>query len=379
LDDDEADMLLVAAQRALLDSVGPAYENLIGTLERLEPLAEGNHGAWSLPDGANYYDYQLAYYTTTDLTAAEIHQIGVEDVARIHHQMQDIMDEVGFEGTLQEFFAFMQEDEQFYYPDTDEGREDYLADARARIETMRGQLDDVFRLQPKADLTVRRVEEFREQSAGKAFYQMPALDGSRPGIYYANLYDMSQMPTYELEALAYHEGIPGHHMQIAIKQELEDLPRFRKFAYFGAYTEGWGLYAEKLPREMGFYEDPYSNFGRLSMELWRAARLVVDTGLHHKRWTMDEAVAYLDENTPNPHDDNVRGIQRYIVMPGQATSYKIGMIKILDLRERAKDALGEAFDIRDFHDEVLRNGALPLSVLEQQVDQWIARTEDNEP
>lgn len=377
LPQDEASMLMVAAQRALLDSVGPAYEALIERMERLAAEADGNKGAWALPDGPNYYNHRLSYYTSTDLTAEEIHDIGVRDVARIHGEMEDIMAEVGFDGSLQEFFAFMREDEQFYLPNTDEGREQYLEMARTAIDGMRERLDEVFGLKPRADMIVKRVEPFREQSAGKAFYQMPALDGSRPGIFYANLYDMTEMPTYQLEALAYHEGIPGHHMQIAIKQELEDLPRFRKFAYFGAYSEGWGLYAEKLPREMGFYEDPYSDFGRLSMELWRAARLVVDTGLHHKRWTREEAVAYLDENTPNPHKDNVRSIQRYLVMPGQATSYKIGMNKILDLRDRAREAMGDDFDIRVFHDVVLRDGSLPLTVLEQQVEEWIAEETGN--
>jgi len=219
---------------------------------------------------------------------------------------------------------------------------------------------------------VRAVEAFREKSAGKAFYSPPAPDGSRPGIYYANLYSMANMPTYQMEALAYHEGIPGHHMQLAISQELEGLPKFRKFGRYTAYTEGWGLYSEFLPKEMGFYEDPYSDFGRLAMELWRAARLVVDTGLHDKRWTRQEAIDYLMTNTPNPEGDAINAIQRYIVMPGQATAYKIGMLKIQDLREAAKIALGEDFNIREFHDVVLKDGPVPLAILEENVKAWVA-------
>ncbi|RMF07767.1 MAG: DUF885 domain-containing protein, partial [Alphaproteobacteria bacterium] len=373
LDQAESDRLVDEARAALLQSVKPAYEALIATLEELQPLAKGNHGVWALPDGEEYYRHQLAFYTTTDMTADEVHDFGLQEVARIHGEMRAIMKKVGFQGTLGDFFAFMREDEQFYYPNTDEGREQYLARAREIVENFKARLDEVFATKPKADLIVKRVEPFREKSAGKAFYQNPALDGSRPGIFYVNLYDMTQMPRYQLEALAYHEGIPGHHMQIAIEQELEDLPRFRRFTYFGAYTEGWGLYSELLPKEMGFYEDPYSDFGRLAMELWRAARLVVDTGLHAKKWSREQAIAYLDENTPNPHDDNVRAIERYLVMPGQATSYKIGMARILDLREKARSKLGEAFDIRGFHDVVLRDASLPLSILEEQVDAWIAK------
>jgi uncharacterized protein (DUF885 family) len=374
IDDKEKAELVQNARTALLESVKPAYQALVDRLQTLSKMADGNPGVWALPDGKAYYNYELGYYTTTGMTADEVHELGVQDVARIHDEMRTIMKEVGFDGTLADFFAFMREDQQFYYPNTDEGREEYLQQARDVVEAMKAKIDDFFAVKPKADMIVKRVEAFREKSAGKAFYQQPALDGSRPGIFYVNLYDMSQMPIYQLEALAYHEGTPGHHMQIAIKQELEGLPRFRKFAYFGAYTEGWGLYAEKLGKEMGFYEDPYSDFGRLAMELWRAARLVVDTGLHAKKWSREQAIAYLDENTPNPHDDNVRAIERYLVMPGQATSYKVGMIRILDLRAKAKSMLGQAFDIRGFHDVILKDAALPLSVLEEQVDRWVAAT-----
>ena len=236
---------------------------------------------------------------------------------------------------------------------------------------MKGELDAVFLTKPQADLEVRRVEAFREKAAGKAFYNRPAPDGSRPGYYYANLYKITDMPKYQMEALAYHEGIPGHHMQIAMAQELEGIPKFRKFGGYTAYTEGWGLYSEFLPKEMGFYEDPYSDFGRLAMEIWRAARLVVDTGLHDKKWTRQQAIDYLTTNTPNPLNDCVKAIERYIVMPGQATAYKIGMIKIQDLRADAKKRLGDKFDIREYHAVVLDSGPVPLNILEERVNDWV--------
>jgi len=239
---------------------------------------------------------------------------------------------------------------------------------------MEGRLDQLFLTKPKAALKVKAVEAFREKSAGKAFYQQPAPDGSRPGVYYANLYDMDAMPTYQMAALAYHEGLPGHHMQIAIKQELTDIPMFRKFGGYTAYTEGWGLYSEMIPKEIGLYQDPYSDFGRLAMELWRAVRLVVDTGIHTKQWTREEGIQYYSTNTPNAKSDAVKMVERHIVMPSQATAYKIGMLKIIELREKAKVALGNKFDIREFHDVVLRNGSLPLNVLSQLVNEYIEET-----
>ena len=248
-----------------------------------------------------------------------------------------------------------------------------MADAKAYIDTMEAKIPEYFGLTPEARMVVKRVEAFREKSAGKAFYQSPAIDGSRPGIYYANLYDMSAMPTYQMEALAYHEGIPGHHMQRAITQELKGIPDFQKYASFTAYTEGWGLYTEELGKDMGFYQDPYSDFGRLAMELWRACRLVVDTGLHAKRWSREEAIEYLVENTPNARYDAVKAIERYIAMPGQATAYMIGKLKIMELRDKSRAALGDKFDIRGFHDEVLKDGPVPLSLLENKIDAWIAQ------
>lgn len=371
---EQAAELTERAVQALTTAVGPAYQAAIEELTRQQLSATADDGAWKLPDGAAYYEARLKAMTTTDLTAAEIHQIGLDEVARIHAEMEAIMQQVGFEGDLQDFFEFMRTDPRFYKPETPEGREEYLAEARAAIARMEADLPNLFNTFPKAGMIVQAVEPFRERSAGKAFYNRPAPDGSRPGIYYANLYRMSDMPTYQLEALAFHEGIPGHHMQIAIAQELEGVPSFRRFGGYTAYSEGWGLYTELLPKEIGYYTDPYSDFGRLAMEIWRAARLVVDTGLHSKQWTREQAVQYLLENTPNPEGDARKAIDRYIVMPGQATAYKIGMIKIVELRERAKTELGDAFDIRDFHDVVLKNGAVPLAILEENVDAWIAET-----
>ena len=247
------------------------------------------------------------------------------------------------------------------------------------IDDMRGELDKLFMTKPKAEMVVRPVEAFREKSAGKAFYNSPAPDGSRPGIYYANTYDMTQMPKYQMEALAYHEGIPGHHMQLSIAQEMDGLPKFRRFdAHYTAYVEGWGLYSEYIPKEIGYYKDPYSDFGRLAMELWRACRLVVDTGIHAKKWTREKGIQFYKDNTPNPEGDCIKMVDRHIVMPGQATAYKIGMLKILELREKAKTALADKFDIRAFHEVVLSNGALPLDVLEELIDEYIEKFSDIE-
>jgi uncharacterized protein (DUF885 family) len=376
LSEQEQKLLLDEARVALITSVGPAYRNLISFLQQLEQQAGNDDGVWRFPDGAAFYQNRLARMTTTDYSAEQIHQLGLEQVARIHAEMRQIMQQVGFTGDLAEFFVFMREAPQFYYPDTEAGRAAYLAEATAVIDDMRTRLDELFLVKPKADMIVKAVEPFREQTAGKAFYQRPSMDGSRPGVYYANLYRMSDMPKYQLEALAYHEGIPGHHMQLAIAQELEGIPKFRRFGGATAYIEGWGLYSELLPKEIGLYQDPYSDFGRLAMELWRAARLVVDTGIHAQKWSREQAIQYLVDNTPNPEGDAVKAIERYIVMPGQATAYMVGMIKLLELRELAKTELGERFDIREFHNVVLQNGAVPLDMLEQLVRDYITAKGD---
>ena len=370
LSSEEERGLLREAEDALVNSVKPAYEMMIAKLEDQQQRATTDHGAWKFPRGEAYYNNRLKRITTTDLNANEIHQIGLAEVGRIHGEMEKIKEQVGFQGSLQDFFEFMRTDEQFYYPNTPEGKEQYLKEATSLINVMKGRLDDLFNTKPEAELIVKAVEPFREKSAGKAFYQKPALDGSRPGTYYANLYDMQAMPIYQMEALAYHEGIPGHHMQLAIAQELEGLPMFRKLKTHTAYVEGWGLYSELVPKEIGFYEDPYSDFGRLAMELWRSCRLVVDTGIHAKKWTREQGIAYYKDNTPNAESDCIKMVERHIVMPGQATAYKIGMNKIVELREEAKAWMGEEFDLKEFHDVVLINGSVPLNVLEDMVQDW---------
>lgn len=372
IDESQHDQLIADAKKAMLESVKPAYQNLITAVEGIAKQATTKDGAWKFPNGEAFYNNALQRSTTTDLTAEEIHEIGLSEMERIHDEMRTIMEKVGFEGTLQEFFVHMRNSEEFVYPDTEEGREQYLSEAKAIIDDMRGRLDELFINKPKAGLIVKAVEPFREKSAGKAFYQQPSMDGKRPGTYYANLYDMEAMPTYQMEALAYHEGIPGHHMQIAIQQELEGIPKFRRFGRYTAYSEGWGLYTEKLPKEIGLYKDPYSDFGRLAMELWRAVRLVVDTGIHAKKWTREEGIDFYVTNTPNAKSDAVKMVERHIVMPGQATAYKIGMNKILELREEAKEELGDKFDIREFHDVVLGSGPVPLNILEQFVNDYIS-------
>jgi len=359
------------AKQALLTSVKPAYNSLISFIKKQKERANSDHGAWKFPDGKAFYNNALKRTTTTDLTANEIHEIGLSEVARIHKEMNIIRNKVGFKGTLQDFFQFMKTDKQFYYKADKQGKAAYLKKAVNLIDSMETRLDEIFITKPKASIIVKAVESFREKSAGKAFYNRPAADGSRPGIYYANLYDMESMPIYQMEALAYHEGIPGHHMQLAIQQELKEVPLFRKFGGYTAYTEGWGLYSEFIPKEMGFYVDPYSDFGRLAMELWRACRLVVDTGIHAKKWTREEGIAYYTENTPNAELDVIKMVERHIVMPSQATAYKIGMLKILELRTKAKNALGDQFDIRDFHEVVIAQGAIPLNILEEFVNDYI--------
>jgi len=372
INNNERSQLIKDVSNALVTSLKPGYESLIRYLTVLETKADTREGVWKFPRGEEFYNNALKRTTTTDLTSDQIHQLGLDEVARIHNEMRVIMKKVGFKGNLKEFFAFMRDDKQFYYPTTQEGKQRYIEEAVALIDDMEGRLDSLFLTKPKAELKVKAVEAFREKSAGKAFYQQPAPDGSRPGIYYANLYDMEAMPIYQMAALAYHEGIPGHHMQLAIKQELTGIPMFRKFGGYTAHTEGWGLYSEFIPKEIGLYQDPYSDFGRLAMELWRACRLVVDTGMHTKQWTLAKSLDYYVSNTPNAKSDAVKMVERHVVMPSQATAYKIGMIKIIELRENAKKQLGDKFDIREFHDVVLRNGPVPLTVLSQLVDEYIA-------
>ncbi len=371
IEQNRKDALIDSAIIALKTSVKSGYENLISAVRKIEKNADDRAGAWKFPEGKAFFNNALERTTTTDLSSTEIHEIGLKEVFRIHNEMRVIMQKVNFEGDLKAFFEFMRVDKQFFYDETQEGKDKYLSEATALINDMKSRLDELFIVKPKAELTVKAVEAFREKSAGKAFYQRPSMDGSRPGVYYANLYRMSDMPTYQMAALAYHEGIPGHHMQLAIAGELGEIPKFRKFGGYTAYTEGWGLYSEQIPKEIGLYQDPYSDFGRLAMELWRACRMVVDTGIHVMEWTREQGIDYYVNNTPNPKPDAVKMVERHIVFPSQATAYKIGMLKILELREKAKTQLAEKFDIRKFHDVILKNGPLPLNVLEEYVDEYI--------
>jgi uncharacterized protein (DUF885 family) len=360
--------LIDAAKAAWATSAGPAYARLQTEMKRQQVAAPTQDGVWRMPEGKAYYEALLANYTTTDMTAAQIHDLGLAEVVRIHGEMKQIMKQVGFKGTLPQFFEHLRTSPQYYFTT----REAYLAEVAAKVKAMEARLPAFFNTLPKAPLQVKAVEAFREKSAGKAFYQSPSPDGSRPGTYYVNLYDLRDMSKTELEALAYHEGVPGHHLQRAVQTELTGLPPFRRFGGFTAYTEGWGLYSEELAKDMGFYTDPYSDFGRLGMELWRACRLVVDTGIHDKRWSRAQAIQYLKDNTPNPQGDIEKAIERYVVYPGQATAYMIGKLKIMELRARAQKELGDRFDYRGFHDAVLQSGPVPLDILERRVDAWIA-------
>ncbi len=364
---------LVADARAAL--AGPfrrGFTSLFAVLDEIEPKATGNNGAWSLPNGAAYYEARLAQNTTTDLTADQIHRIGLQQVASIRAEMELVKARIGYRGTLESFFDTVRTNPAFKFPNTAAGREKYLTEARGVIAKMMAAAPRWFHTLPKAALEVRAVEPWREATAAVAFYNRPAPDGSRPGIYYVNLADMSQVQKIQLEGIAVHEGAPGHHFQIARAQELPNLPKFRRFGGYSAYSEGWGLYSERLAKEMGGYADPYSEFGMLSLQMWRAIRLVTDTGLHSKRWTRERAIDYFRANSSLSPLDIEREVNRYINNPGQATSYMIGQLKIAELRNRAETALGNSFDIRDFHEVILGNGAVPLGVLEEEVERYIA-------
>ena len=368
--EDVRGLLLARAERALKGPVKRGYEVLIAEMQRLQIQAPGNDGVWSLPNGAAYYRNRIRHHTTLDMTAEEIHELGLSEVARIQKEMKAIKEQVGFKGDLPAFFHFVRNDPNNYFADGDAGREQFLAEARAQIDEIHGALGDYFNRLPQAPIEVRRVEPWRENTGGIAFYNRPSADGSRPGIYYANLRDMKNVQKYVFTAITYHESLPGHHLQTTIAQELEDLPAFRKYGSYGVYGEGWALYAELLAKEMGFYEDPMRDLGRLQNELWRAVRLVVDTGLHAMKWSREDAIQYFRDNTPLSEGDIKTEVERYLVVPGQALSYKMGMLKILELRARARKALGNQFDIRAFHDVVLSAGALPLPTLERVVDAY---------
>lgn len=376
IDQAKADSLLEEARTAFVNDWKPAYEALIAwQKEDMANAPDVAQGVGALPNGMDFYNQSLATNTTTTLTADEIHEIGLGEVARLKAEMIAVKEQVGFDGDLQAFFKELRDnkdDRRYYFPDTDEGRQGYIDGATAAIEGIKSKLPDYFGILPKADIVVKRVEPFREQPGAAQHYYPSTPDGSRPGVYYAHLSDMTAMPKRELEVIAYHEGLPGHHMQIAIAQELESVPTFRTQAGFTAYSEGWGLYSELLAKEIeGTYADPYSEFGRLGSEIWRAIRLVLDTGLHSKGWTEDQAVEYFKENSAITEAQARSEVRRYMVLPGQATSYKIGMLKIVDLRKKAEAALGDKFDIKGFHDTVLGGGAVPLTILERRINQWV--------
>ncbi len=376
IDAQQASTLKEVVKDALISDWKPAYEHLISWQQQDRSNApELSTGVGALPQGEAFYKERLANWTTTDLSADEIHKIGLAEVARLRAEMEKIRESVGFSGDLPAFFAYLRnakDNERFYFPNTDAGRQGYIADATSAINRIKDELPNYFGLLPKADLDVKRVEAFREQDGAPQHYFPGTPDGSRNGIYYAHLSDMKAMPKRELEVIAYHEGLPGHHMQISIAQELEGIPTFRTQVDFGAYTEGWALYSELLATEMpGTYDDPYSDFGRIGSEIWRAIRLVVDTGLHAKGWSEEKAVQFFLANSAAPETQVRAEVRRYLVLPGQATSYKMGMLKILELREKAEAALGDAFDIRGFHDAVLGGGALPLVILERRINDWI--------
>jgi uncharacterized protein (DUF885 family) len=376
IDDAEQVNMLAKTKSNINDYVHPAYQLLIDYFTSIKPKATKDDGFWRLPNGEEAYASALKFFTTTDYTPQYIHELGLSEVDRIQNEIMTILAEQNYDVT-QGFSAaieYLAAQEHFYYEDSDAGRAQILIDYQKILDEIDAGLDSAFRIRPKAGMEVVRIPEFKEKTAPGAYYQQPAIDGSRPGRFFANLYDIKATPKYSMRTLAYHEGIPGHHFQIAVAMELEGLPLFRMFSPFTAYVEGWALYSEYLAWEMGFQDDPFDNIGRLQAELFRAVRLVVDTGIHYKKWTREQGIDYMKANTGMAQSDVVSEIERYIVMPGQATSYKVGMMKILSLREKAKLALGDKFDLRDFHDVVLKNGAVPLDILERFIDSYIADT-----
>jgi uncharacterized protein (DUF885 family) len=366
----DRERLTAAYRTAIQRQVVPTYRKLHEFMrDEYLPKARATHGMTALPDGQAWYAYNVKRITTTDYTPEQIHQLGLDEVARIHRAMDGVMQQVGFKGSRSEFFRHLNTDPQFFWT----SREDLVAGYEKIKNEVNPQLPKLFEILPKADYEVRAVEPFREKSAAGGSYQAASEDGSRPGIFYANAYDLRARPKWAMEALSLHEGNPGHHFQISIQREQKDLPKFRRFGGYTAYSEGWGLYAESesIGRALGLYEDPYQYFGQLEAELWRAIRLVVDTGLHSKGWTREQVLEYMDANSSAAEARRVSETERYMAIPGQALAYKIGQIKISELRARAEAALGPKFDVRKFHTAVLADGALPLDVLEAKIDRWI--------
>ena len=367
-------LFLAKTEAAIRDKVYPSYGKFIAYYQQLLPKTQGNRGVWALPDGEALYAYLVRMHTTTEMTPDQVHQLGLSEVARIEAEMDTILRAEGLtEGSIGARMQILAKRPDQLYPDTDAGRKQIINDFQSIINEIDKGLTPYFNVRPKLGVEVERVPEFREQTAPGAYYNPPAFDGSRPGVFYINLRNTDEVAKFGMRTLAYHEAIPGHHFQIAIQQELQGVPTFRKVLPFTAFAEGWALYSERLAWEAGFQNNPLDNLGRLQAEMFRAVRLVVDTGLHSKQWTREQAIAYMTEKTGMPETDVTAEIERYLVMPGQALAYKVGMLKILELRERAKTELGPKFDIKAFHDLVLTGGSMPLALLEQRVDAWIAK------
>ena len=367
---DEADQarLREHASQIIEESIVPAYRDFSRYFEETYlPQSRESIGASELPDGSAFYEYRTRHFTTTSMTPDEVHRLGLEEVARIRAEMQIIIDELEYEGSFSEFLEFLRSDPQFYFDSPQELFEAYLAISK-RIDP---ELVRLFGRLPRMPYGLRPIPDNIAPDTTTAYYNRPAADGSRPGYYYVNLYRPEVRPKYEMEVLSVHEAVPGHHLQIALQMELEELPEFRKYSGFTAFTEGWGLYSESLGYEMGLYKDPYSRFGALTYDMWRAVRLVVDTGMHYKGWTRQQAIDFFMDNAAKTEQDIVNEINRYISWPGQALAYKIGQLKMLELRRTAEQTLGDAFDIRAFHDEMLGGGALPLEVLETRMTRWM--------
>ncbi|MBU1187725.1 MAG: DUF885 domain-containing protein [Gammaproteobacteria bacterium] len=378
LDAGEREQLSAAVNAAVADSIYPAYRKLIAYLESIESKATSNDGVWRLPDGDEYYANQVAFHTSTDMTPEQIHEIGLQEVARIATEMDAILIAEGLtEGTIGERVQQLAKRPDQLYPDSEAGREQILADYQTILDEIDAGMNAAFNLRPDTGVEVRRVPEFSQDTAPGAYYQGPSLDGERPGVFFANLRNVGEIPKFGMRTLAYHEGIPGHHFQIALTQELKDLPMFRRLIPMTVFSEGWALYAEQLAFEMGYQDDPLDNLGRLQAEMFRAVRLVVDTGMHHKRWSREASIQYMLDYTGMGVDEVTAEIERYLVNPGQALAYKIGMMKILELREYARAALGERFDLKAFHDQVLTHGALPMYLLERVVRDWVDSMQDN--
>jgi len=363
-------------EMAITSHVYPAYQKLIDYFRELLPKTTTDDGVWKLPDGDAFYAYALHENTTTTLPPNEVHDLGLREVARIEGEMRALLDANGFAG--QPIGASMDKlgkDPRFLFANDDKGRADALAEYKRLLDTATERSKkELFLTFPRAKINIRRVPEFKEATAPGAYYQGGAMDGSRPGIFYANLRDMNEVPKWTMPTLAYHEGVPGHHWQISIAQELKGVPQFRKVIPFTAYAEGWALYCEWLAKQVGWYDnDPFGDLGRLQAELFRGVRLVVDTGIHAKHWTREQAIAYMRDKTGMGEKEVKAEIERYIVNPGQACAYKVGMLKFQELRARAQKELGEKFGLREFHETLLKQGALPLEILEEQVNDYIQR------